>query len=34
VVIAGKMTRDLDAITLRKVLRRLLEPRRQPAGKS
>jgi uncharacterized protein (TIGR00159 family) len=28
VVISGKMTRDLDAIALRKVLRRLLEPRR------
>lgn len=27
VVISGKMTRDLDAITLRKVLKRLLEPR-------
>jgi uncharacterized protein (TIGR00159 family) len=33
VVISGKMTRDLDAITLRKVLKRLLEPRRSPAGK-
>jgi DNA integrity scanning protein DisA with diadenylate cyclase activity len=33
VAIAGKMTRDLDAITLRKVLRRLLEPRHPPAGK-
>ena len=33
VAIAGKMTRDLDAITLRKVLRRLLEPRRPAAGK-
>jgi len=32
VVIAGKMTRDLDAITLRKVLKRLLEPR-PSAGK-
>ena len=27
VVISGKMTRDLDAVTLRRVLRRLLEPR-------
>ena len=27
VVISGKMTRDLDALTLRKVLKRLLEPR-------
>ena len=33
VVVSGKMTRDLDAITLRKVLRRLLEPRRPAAGK-
>ena len=33
VVISGKMTRNLDAITLRKVLRRLLEPRRAPARK-
>jgi len=33
VVVAGKMTRDLDTITLRKVLRRLLEPRRPAAGK-
>jgi uncharacterized protein (TIGR00159 family) len=33
VVISGKMTRDLDPITLRKVLRRLLEPRRGAAGK-
>ena len=33
VVVSGKMTRDLDAITLRKVLKRLLEPRRPPAGK-
>jgi uncharacterized protein (TIGR00159 family) len=33
VVISGKMTRDLDPITLRKVLRRLLEPRRPAAGK-
>jgi uncharacterized protein (TIGR00159 family) len=32
VVISGKMTRDLDPITLRKVLRRLLEPRRAAAG--
>jgi uncharacterized protein (TIGR00159 family) len=34
VVVSGKMTRDLDSITLRKVLRRLLEPRRPAAGKS
>lgn len=33
VVISGKMTRDLDPITLRKVLKRLLEPRRPAAGK-
>lgn len=33
VVVSGKMTRDLDSITLRKVLRRLLEPRRPAAGK-
>lgn len=33
VVVSGKMTRDLDAITLRKVLSRLLEPRRPAAGK-
>jgi len=33
VVVSGKMTRDLDTITLRKVLRRLLEPRRPAAGK-
>jgi uncharacterized protein (TIGR00159 family) len=33
VVISGKMTRDLDPITLRKVLKRLLEPRRAVAGK-
>lgn len=33
VAIAGKMTRDLDAITLRKVLKRLLEPRRPADGK-
>ncbi len=33
VVVSGKMTRDLDAITLRKVLRRLLEPRRPADGK-
>jgi DNA integrity scanning protein DisA with diadenylate cyclase activity len=33
VVVSGKMTRDLDSITLRKVLRRLLEPRRPTAGK-
>lgn len=33
VAISGKMTRDLDAITLRKVLRRLLEPHRPPARK-
>jgi uncharacterized protein (TIGR00159 family) len=33
VVLSGKMTRDLDPITLRKVLRRLLEPRRGAAGK-
>jgi uncharacterized protein (TIGR00159 family) len=32
VAVSGKMTRDLDAITLRKVLRRLLEPRRPPAA--
>jgi len=33
VAVAGKMTRDLDAITLRKVLKRLLEPRRPATGK-
>ena len=33
VVVSGKMTRDLDSITLRKVLGRLLEPRRPAAGK-
>jgi uncharacterized protein (TIGR00159 family) len=33
VVVSGKMTRDLDAITLRKVLKRLLEPRRPATGK-
>ena len=33
VVVSGKMTRDLDSITLRKVLRRLLEPRPPAAGK-
>lgn len=33
VVISGKMTRGLDPITLRKVLKRLLEPRRAMAGK-
>ena len=33
VVVSGKMTRDLDSITLRKVLRLLLEPRRPAAGK-
>ena len=33
VVVSGKMTRDLDAITLRKVLRRLLEPHNPAAGK-
>ncbi|TLM66405.1 MAG: TIGR00159 family protein [Deltaproteobacteria bacterium] len=33
VVISGKMTRDLDPVTLRKVLRRLLTPRRPAAGK-
>jgi len=33
VVISGKMTRDLDPITLRKVLKRLLEPRRPTARK-
>jgi uncharacterized protein (TIGR00159 family) len=33
VVISGKMTRDLDPITLRKVLGRLLEPHRAAAGK-
>jgi uncharacterized protein (TIGR00159 family) len=33
VVISGKMTRALDPITLRKVLRRLLGPRRAAAGK-
>lgn len=32
VVISGKMTRDLDPVTLRKVLKRLLEPHR-PAGR-
>jgi uncharacterized protein (TIGR00159 family) len=32
VVISGKMTRALDPITLRKVLKRLLEPRRLAAG--
>jgi uncharacterized protein (TIGR00159 family) len=32
VVISGKMTRDLDPLTLRKVLKRLLEPHR-PAGR-
>jgi uncharacterized protein (TIGR00159 family) len=31
VVISGKMTRELDAITLRKVLKRLLEPRPRKA---
>jgi len=31
VVISGKMTRELDAITLRKVLKRLLEPRPKKA---
>lgn len=31
VVISGKMTRDLDAVTLRRVLRRLLEPRPRKA---
>jgi uncharacterized protein (TIGR00159 family) len=31
--ISGKMTRDLDAVTLRKVLKRLLEPRRTSARK-
>jgi len=34
VAVSGKMTRDLDSITLRKVLRRLLEPRRAAAEKS
>lgn len=34
VVISGKMTRDLDAIALRKVLRNLLEPRRPANGKA
>lgn len=34
VVIAGKMTRALDPITLRKVLKRLLEPQRLAAKKS
>jgi len=33
VVISGKMTRDLHAIALRKVLRNLLEPRRPANGK-
>ncbi|MHB8707806.1 MAG: diadenylate cyclase CdaA [Desulfuromonadales bacterium] len=33
VVVSGKMTRDLDPITLRKVLRRLLEPQDPAAGK-
>lgn len=33
VVVSGKMTRDLDPITLRKVLRRLLEPQEPAAGK-
>jgi uncharacterized protein (TIGR00159 family) len=33
VVISGKMTRDLDPVTLRKVLKRLLEPRRPVARK-
>ena len=28
VVVGGKMTRDLEATTLKKVLKRLLEPRR------
>jgi len=32
VVISGKMTRELDAITLRKVLKRLLEPRPKKAS--
>jgi len=31
VVISGKMTRELDALTLRKVLKRLLEPRPEKA---
>ncbi len=31
--ISGKMTRDLDVITLRKVLKRLLEPRRTASRK-
>lgn len=31
--VSGKMTRDLDPITLRKVLRRLLEPHDPAAGK-
>lgn len=34
VVISGKMTRALDPITLRKVLKRLLEPQRLAAKKS
>lgn len=33
IVISGKMTRDLDPMTLRKVLKRLLEPRRPVARK-
>ena len=32
VVISGKMTRDLEALTLRKVLKRLIEPRHGKAG--
>ena len=34
VVIGGKITRDLEVATLKKVLNRLLEPRRQRAKKS
>jgi DNA integrity scanning protein DisA with diadenylate cyclase activity len=34
VVIGGKITRDLEVATLKKVLIRLLEPRRQRGKKS
>ena len=34
VVVGGKITRELEVTTLKKVLKRLLEPRRQRSKKS
>ena len=34
VVVGGKITRDLEVTTLKKVLKRLLEPRRKRGAKS